>query len=157
MTSQKDNSSSSPIWQPFTQMKTAPPPLKVIRGKGSLLELEDGRQIRDCISSWWVTIHGHSHPVLAEALYEQAKKLEHVIFAGFTHEPAQKLADKLITHTPDSLTRIFFSDNGSTAVEVALKMAFQYWLNLGETNRTSFISFEGGYHCLLYTSPSPRD
>ncbi|MEO9123372.1 MAG: aminotransferase class III-fold pyridoxal phosphate-dependent enzyme, partial [Microcoleus sp.] len=127
-------------------MKTAPPPLKVISGKGSLLELEDGRQIRDCISSWWVTIHGHSHPVLAEALYEQAKKLEHVIFAGFTHEPAQKLAAKLITHTPDSLTRIFFSDNGSTAVEVALKMAFQYWLNIGETNRTSFIGFEGGYH-----------
>ncbi len=143
---QEHISSSSPIWQPFTQMKTAPAPLKVVRGKGALLELADGRQILDCISSWWVTIHGHSHPVLAEALYKQAQTLEHVIFAGFTHEPAQKLADKLIGHTPDSLTRIFFSDNGSTAVEVALKMAFQYWLNVGETNRTSFISFEGGYH-----------
>ncbi|MDB9510943.1 adenosylmethionine--8-amino-7-oxononanoate transaminase [Kamptonema animale CS-326] len=146
MTNHPQNSSNSPIWQPFTQMKTAPAPLNVVRGKGAILELADGRQILDCISSWWVTIHGHSHPVLANALYEQAQKLEHVIFAGFTHEPAEKLANKLLTHTPKSLTRVFFSDNGSTAVEVALKMAYQYWHNLGETNRTNFISFEGGYH-----------
>lgn len=145
-TNQEHNSATSPIWQPFTQMKTAPTPLKVISGKGSWLELADGRQILDCISSWWVTVHGHSNPVLAEALYAQAQNLEHVIFAGFTHEPAEKLARKLITHTPASLTRIFFSDNGSTAVEVALKMAFKYWQNIGETNRTRFISFEGGYH-----------
>lgn len=137
---------SSPIWQPFTQMKTSPPPLKVLKGQGVMLELEDGRQIVDCISSWWVTIHGHSHPALANALYQQAQQLEHVIFAGFTHEPAEQLARKLLTHLPESLTRVFFSDNGSTAVEVALKMAYQYWYNQGETQRTSFISFEGGYH-----------
>jgi len=138
--------SNSPIWHPFTQMKTAPPPLKVKKGEGVMLELEDGRQIIDCISSWWVTIHGHSHPVLAEALYHQAKQLEHVIFAGFTHEPAEKLATQLLTHLPESLTRVFFSDNGSTAIEAALKMAYQYWYNQGEKQRTRFISFEGGYH-----------
>lgn len=111
-----------------------------------MLELEDGRQIVDCISSWWVTIHGHSHPALANALFDQAQQLEHVIFAGFTHEPAEILARKLLAHLPQSLTWVFFSDNGSTAVEVALKMAYQYWYNQGEKQRTKFISFEGGYH-----------
>lgn len=138
--------SYSPIWRPYTQMKTSTPPLKVLKGQGVMLELEDGRQIVDCISSWWVTIHGHSHPALANALYQQAQQLEHVIFAGFTHEPAEQLARKLLAHLPESLTRVFFSDNGSTAVEVALKMAYQYWYNQGETQRTTFISFEGGYH-----------
>jgi adenosylmethionine-8-amino-7-oxononanoate aminotransferase len=118
----------------------------VKRGQGVWLELEDGRQILDAISSWWVTIHGHSHPAIAKALYNQAQVLEQVIFAGFTHEPAEGLAQKLLTHLPKGLTRIFFSDNGSTAVEVALKMAFQYWYNLGEPQRTTFIAFEGGYH-----------
>lgn len=136
----------SPIWQPFTQMKTTPLPLKVTKGHGVWLELEDGRQILDCISSWWVTIHGHSHPALASALYEQAQRLEHVIFAGFTHDPAEQLTKKLLTHLPKELTRVFFSDNGSTSVEVALKMAYQYWCNLGESQRTKFICFEGGYH-----------
>ena len=103
---------SSPIWHPFTQMKTAPPPLKVRKGQGIWLELEDGRQILDCISSWWVTIHGHSHPVLSNALFEQAQQLEHLIFAGFTHEPAERLAQKLLNCLPKSLTRVFFSDNG---------------------------------------------
>jgi adenosylmethionine---8-amino-7-oxononanoate aminotransferase len=136
---------NSPIWQPFTQMKTAPLPLKVVRGKGVWLELEDGRQIMDCISSWWVTLHGHSHPALAETLYRQAQALEHVIFAGFTHDPAEQLAQKLLTHLPPALTRVFFSDNGSTAVEVALKMAHQYWRSRGE-RRNRFLCFEGGYH-----------
>lgn len=137
---------SSPIWHPFTQMKTSPPALKVRKGQGIMLELEDGHQLVDCISSWWVTIHGHSHPVLANALFQQAQQLEHVIFAGFTHEPAEQLARKLLAHLPKSLTRVFFSDNGSTAVEVAVKMAYQYWCNRGEKQRTKFISFEGGYH-----------
>ncbi|KAM3101435.1 adenosylmethionine--8-amino-7-oxononanoate transaminase [Phormidesmis sp. 146-12] len=139
------NSSDSPIWRPFTQMKTAPPALKVVRGDGIWLELEDGRRVMDCISSWWVTIHGHAHPVLAEALYYQAKQLEQVIFANFTHEPAEQLARRLLTHLPNALTRVFFSDNGSTSVEVALKMACQYWRNQGEP-RTRFLGFEGGYH-----------
>ena len=138
-------SDKSPIWRPFTQMKTAPPPQKVVRGQGIWLELEDGRQVMDCISSWWVTLHGHAHPALAEALYRQAQQLEHVIFAGFTHDPAEELARKLLTHLPKALTRVFFSDNGSTAVEVALKMAHQYWRNHGE-RRDRFLSFEGGYH-----------
>jgi adenosylmethionine---8-amino-7-oxononanoate aminotransferase len=139
-------SDPSPVWQPYTQMKTAPPPLKVIRGQGVMLELANGRQIMDCISSWWVTLHGHSHPVLAEALYRQAQQLEQVIFAGFTHDPAEQLARQLLCHVPPSLTRVFFSDNGSTAIEVALKMAYQYWYNQGETQRKTFIGFEGGYH-----------
>jgi adenosylmethionine-8-amino-7-oxononanoate aminotransferase len=126
-------------------MKTAAPPLNVIKGEGIWLELDDGRRIMDCISSWWVTIHGHAHPAIAETLYRQAQQLEQVIFAGFTHEPAEQLARKLLTHVPASLTRVFFSDNGSTAVEVALKMACQYWHNGGEP-RSRFISFEGGYH-----------
>jgi len=127
-------------------MKTTPLPLKVTKGHGVWLELEDGRQILDCISSWWVTIHGHSHPALASALYEQAQRLEHVIFAGFTHEPAEKLAKKLLAYLPKELTRVFFSDNGSTSIEVALKIAYQYWCNIGESQRTKFICFEGGYH-----------
>ncbi len=137
---------SSPIWQPFTQMKTAGPPLPVTRAKGAILELQDGRQIIDAISSWWVTLHGHSHPVLAEALYQQAQTLEHVIFAGFSHEPAETLAQLLCEHTPASLQRVFFSDNGSTAVEVALKMAYQYWQQVGQPQRSRLIGFAGGYH-----------
>lgn len=123
-----------------------PPALKVVRGEGIWLELEDGRRVMDCISSWWVTIHGHAHPALAEALYQQAQQLEQVIFANFTHEPAEQLARKLLTYLPDSLTRVFFSDNGSTAIEVALKMAYQYWINQGQPQRSRFLGFEGGYH-----------
>ncbi|MEX0773325.1 MAG: adenosylmethionine--8-amino-7-oxononanoate transaminase [Balneolales bacterium] len=136
----------SSIWHPFTQMKTAAEPLKVRSGKGIWLELEDGRMIMDLISSWWVNLHGHSQPDIAKAIYDQAQKLEHVIFAGFTHDPAEQLSKRLIPHLPDSVNRIFFSDNGSTAVEVALKMAWQYWKNKGETGRNRFIAFEGSYH-----------
>src|ERR1700733_8220296 len=136
---------TSPVWHPFTQMKTAPPPLKVKRGEGAYLELEDGRRILDCISSWWVNLHGHANEVIARAIYEQAQQLEHVIFAGFTHEPAEELARRLLIHLPRPLSKIFYSDNGSTAVEVALKMAIQYWHNSGQ-ERTRFIGFNGGYH-----------
>ena len=135
----------SPVWHPFTQMKTAAPPLMVKKGEGVFIELEDGRRIIDCISSWWVNIHGHSNPEIAKAIYEQALTLEHVIFAGFTHAPAENLAKRLLTHLPPSLNKIFYSDNGSTAVEVALKMAIQYWHNSGQA-RTKLIAFDGGYH-----------
>ena len=141
-----NSETDSPIWRPYTQMKTTPPPLKVVKGEGVWLELEDGRRILDCISSWWVTIHGHGHPALAESLYHQAQQLEQVIFTNFTHDPAEQLARKLLTHLPNALTRVFFTDNGSTAIEAALKMAYQYWLNQGETNRTRFLVFEKGYH-----------
>jgi adenosylmethionine-8-amino-7-oxononanoate aminotransferase len=137
---------NSPIWRPFTQMKTAPDPLSVKRGSGAWLELADGTQILDCISSWWVTLHGHSEPSIAEAIYTQAKELEHVIFAGFTHEPAERLAHSILSVVPQNLKRVFFSDNGSTAVEVALKMAYQYWLNKGKPQRNRFIGFDHGYH-----------
>ena len=133
------------LWYPYTQAKTAPEPLKVKSAHGIWLKLEDDRQIIDCISSWWVNLHGHAHPKIAEAIYQQAKTLEQVIFAGFTHDPAEQLAEKLVSKFPAGLTRVFYSDNGSTAVEVALKMAYQYWINLGQ-KRSTFLTFEGAYH-----------
>lgn len=131
---------------PYTQMKTAPEPLLVRTGKGAVLELEDGRRVVDCISSWWVTLHGHAQPEIARAIYEQAQELEQVIAAGFTHRPAEELARRLVEKLPQPLSRVFYSDNGSTAVEVALKMAFQYWKNQGVQERTRFLCFAGAYH-----------
>jgi adenosylmethionine---8-amino-7-oxononanoate aminotransferase len=133
------------IWHPYFQAKTAPEPLKVKSGQGVWLTLEDDRRLMDCISSWWVNTHGHSHPAIAEAIYKQALELEQVIFSGFTHGPAEQFAERLVPHLPAGLTRIFFSDNGSTAVEVGLKMAYQYWVNQGQP-RTTFMAFEGAYH-----------
>ncbi|HEY9712625.1 MAG TPA: aminotransferase class III-fold pyridoxal phosphate-dependent enzyme, partial [Chroococcales cyanobacterium] len=102
------DSSASPIWRPFTQMKTAPPPLKVVSGEGAVLNLEDGRKVLDMISSWWVNIHGHARPEIARAIYEQALKLEHVIFAGFTHQPAEDLATRVLSRAPKNLSRVFY-------------------------------------------------
>jgi adenosylmethionine---8-amino-7-oxononanoate aminotransferase len=133
------------LWYPYTQAKTAPDPIEVKSAKGLWLELADGRKIADCISSWWVNLHGHAHPQIVAAIARQAAQLEHVIFAGFTHAPAQDLASQLVAKLPENLTRVFYSDNGSTAVEVALKMAYQYWAN-GGTPRRRFMSFEGAYH-----------
>lgn len=133
------------IWYPFTILQEAPSPIKVKRGDGLWLELEDGRRIMDCISSWWVNIHGHAHPKMARAIAHQAQELEQVIFANFTHDPAEKLSEKLTKQLPGDLNKVFFSDDGSTAVEVAMKMAYQYWRNRGE-ERTKFICFEGAYH-----------
>ncbi|QYO63410.1 aminotransferase class III-fold pyridoxal phosphate-dependent enzyme [Leptolyngbya sp. 7M] len=137
------------LWYPYTQAKTAPPPLKVKSAQGIWLELEDGRRVMDCISSWWVNLHGHAHPEIAAAIYQQATTLEQVIFAGLTHDPAEQLAEQLLQHLPSGLNRVFYSDNGSTAVEVALKMAYQYWVNqevkLVE-QRGTFIVFSGAYH-----------
>ncbi len=117
------------IWHPYTQMKTAELPVAVTRGEGVYLFDDNGNKYIDAISSWWVNIHGHAHPFLAEKLYQQAKKLEHVMFAGFTHEPAVQLAERLLPMLPGEFSKIFYSDNGSTAVEVAMKMAIQYWRN----------------------------
>jgi adenosylmethionine-8-amino-7-oxononanoate aminotransferase len=133
------------IWYPFTQAKTAPPPLKVKSAQGIWLELEDGHRLMDCISSWWVNLYGHAHPQIAAAIAHQASQLEHVIFAGFTHDPAEQLAERLVQCLPKGLTRVFFSDNGSTAVEVALKMAYQYWVNQQQPRQT-FLAFSGAYH-----------
>lgn len=134
------------IWHPFTPQKGFPYLLPVRAAKGSWLYLEDGRKILDAISSWWVNLHGHSHPYLAEALSRQAQQLEHVIFAGFTHEPAVRLAERLLGLLPRNQARIFFSDNGSTAVEVALKMALQFFWNNGEKHRIKIVALEGAYH-----------
>jgi adenosylmethionine---8-amino-7-oxononanoate aminotransferase len=133
------------IWYPYTQAKTAPEPIEVESGKGLWLKLADGREIADCISSWWVNLHGHAHPAIVEAIATQASKLEQVIFAGFTHQPAQELASKLVARLPEHLTRVFYSDNGSTAVEIALKMAYQYWIDKSAA-RSSFLTFQGAYH-----------
>jgi adenosylmethionine-8-amino-7-oxononanoate aminotransferase len=134
------------VWHPYTQMKDALPPLAIARGQGVYLFTEDGRKLLDGISSWWVNIHGHAHPRLNQALAEQAKKIEHVIFAGATHEPAVDLAERLVGILPAGLTRIFYSDNGSTAVEVAVKLAVQYWRNQRRPERTRIVALRHAYH-----------
>jgi adenosylmethionine-8-amino-7-oxononanoate aminotransferase len=133
------------IWHPFTQMKMAPLAVPIVKGEGVYLYDESGKQYIDAISSWWTNLHGHCHPHIVNKIYEQLKKLEHVIFAGFTHEPAIELAEKLLQHLPKNQSKIFYSDNGSTAVEVALKMAFQYWHNQNNP-KTKVIAFKEAYH-----------
>lgn len=121
-------------------------PLNVVRGRGSELHLEDGRVLIDAISSWWVNLHGHAHPAIAEAIATQARTLEHVIFAGYTHDPARHLAERLTSVLPEQLNKVFFSDNGSTAVEVALKMAWQFWRNQRHPERNRILAFDNAYH-----------
>ncbi len=133
------------IWHPYTQMKTAAAPIPIVRGEGVYLIAEDGRKYIDAVSSWWVNIHGHAHPYIAEKVAEQLRTLEHVIFAGFTHPVAVELAERLLAILPDNQKRVFYSDNGSTAVEVALKMCFQYWSNSGQA-RTKVVAFHDSYH-----------
>ena len=134
------------LWHPFTQEGVDPPPLSVCSGKGVFLETRDGRQILDAISSWWVNIHGHSHPAIAEAIAQQAARLEHVLFAGFSHEPAEELAARLGKIVPHPLRHVFFSDDGSTAVEVALKLALQFWKNSGRPGKNKIVALENAYH-----------
>ncbi len=131
------------LWHPTTQVATAPEPLRVRSARGSELELDDGRRLIDAISSWWVTLHGHAEPAIAAAIARQAQQLEQVIFANFSHAPAEQLATRLSALS--TLERLFFSDNGSTAVEVALKIAWQWWRNQ-ESERRQLIAFEGAYH-----------
>ena len=133
------------IWHPFTQAQTAAEPIAIVRAEGIWLYAEDGKRYLDGTSSWWVNAHGHAHPYIAEQIHKQASKLEHIIFAGFTHDPAILLAEKLIRLLPGEQARIFYSDNGSTSVEVALKMALQYHHNRGQ-NRRKIISFTNAYH-----------
>lgn len=132
------------VWHPYTQSGIFPDSIPIVKGEGALLFDETGKSYIDAISSWWVNIHGHSNPILNQAISEQLNKLEQVIFAGFTHEPAVSLAEKLIELQPN-FGKAFFSDNGSTAVEVALKMSLQYWKNIG-LKKTKIIAFEHAYH-----------
>lgn len=134
------------IWHPFTQMKNPLPHIPIVRGEGVYLYDEAGNRYIDAVSSWWVNIHGHAHPYIAARVSEQLSTLEHVIFAGFTHEPAVQLAERLLPLLPGDQQRVFYSDNGSTAVEVALKMALQYSVNSGNQPRTKIIAFKEAYH-----------
>lgn len=133
-------------WHPMTQHKTEPDPPVIVSGDGASLYDENGNEILDMISSWWTCVHGHSNPQLNQALIDQAQSLEHVMFAGFTHPPAIKLAEKLAQALPGDLNRVFYSDNGSTANEIALKIAYQYWINKKQPKRTKFLAFEKAYH-----------
>ncbi|MBW4891348.1 adenosylmethionine--8-amino-7-oxononanoate transaminase [Mucilaginibacter sp. HMF5004] len=133
------------IWHPYTQMQTALPHIPIVKGEGSLLFAEDGKTYIDAVSSWWVNIHGHSHPHIAKKIYEQALQLEHVIFAGFTHPIAVELAERLLAIIPQNQKKVFYSDNGSTAIEVAIKMCLQYWNNQG-IQRTKIVAFNNAYH-----------
>jgi len=134
------------VWHPYTPLLGADEPLVCVGAQDEFLELADGRRVIDGISSWWTILHGHRHPPLMQALREASGKLDHVLFAGVTHPHAVELADLSLGTMPWCGGRVFYSDNGSTAVEVALKMAYQYWCHLGESQRTRFIGFENGYH-----------
>lgn len=134
-----------------------PDPIPIVKGEGSYLIDADNNRYIDAISSWWVTLHGHAHPYIAEKLYEQAKTLEQVIFAGFTHEPAVRLAERLLGHLPGPFARIFYSDNGSTSTEVALKMAIQYWWNKDNKKRNKILAFNNSYHGDTFGAMSVSD
>ena len=133
------------VWLPYTQMKTAGLPVPVVSASGVRLKLADGRELIDGISSWWTACHGYAHPHILKAAREQLEKMSHVMFGGLAHEPAYRLASRLAGMLPANLNHVFFSESGSVAVEVALKMAVQFWLHQGE-RRTKFVSFRGGYH-----------
>lgn len=133
------------VWHPYTQHGLGEAPVEIARAEGAYLYDANGRAIFDAISSWWVTLHGHAQPQIAEAIARQARTLEQVIFAGFTHEPASRLAEALVKRVPRGLNRVFFSDDGSTAVEVAVKVALQHWQNRGEKRRL-VVALENAYH-----------
>lgn len=167
------------IWHPFTPQKSMTDPIAIAKGKGSLLFDEEGNSYIDAISSWWVNLHGHAHPYIAEKLYQQALQLEHVIFAGFTHQPAVDLAERLLQVLPQGFSKIFYSDDGSTSTEVALKMAIQYWWNIEEAGisnwgvgirkseqrtqnvkhktRTKILAFNNAYHGDTFGAMSASD
>lgn len=134
------------IWHPYTQHGTEVEPIVIARARAASLFDTDGNEILDLISSWWTCTHGHAHPKINAALAHQAETLEHVMFAGFTHAPAAHLAETLAGLLPADLNRVFFSDDGSTSVEVAIKIAYQSWVNRGEPRRRMLVAFDGGYH-----------
>jgi len=145
------------IWLPYTQMKTAADPLPVMRTEGSRIILTDGRVLIDGIASWWTACHGYNHPHIRAAVARQLEVMPHIMFGGLVHEPALALARRLAALLPDGLTRVFFCDSGSVAVEVAMKMAVQYWLNQGDSQRSRFVAFKGGYHGDTFAAMSVCD
>ena len=134
------------VWRPYCQMKTAPAPLAVARTQGASLFLEDGRELVDGIASWWTACHGYNHPQIRAAVQRQLELMPHVMFGGLAHEPAYRLAQRLAALLPGDLDHVFFAESGSVSVEIAMKMALQYWINRGVSGRTRFLSFKGGYH-----------
>lgn len=134
------------IWRPYTQMKTAPPPLPVARTQGARIFLGDGRELIDGIASWWTACHGYNHPHIVGAMRRQLETMPHVMFGGLAHEQAYRLAARLAALMPGNLNHVFFAESGSVAVEIAMKMAVQYHFNRGERGRAKFVSFRGGYH-----------
>lgn len=132
-------------WHPYTQHKTAPMPIAIVKGQGALLWDEGGKEYIDAIASWWVNPYGHSNPVIADAIYKQLTTLEHVLFGGFTHEPAVLLSEKLIEILPNNQQKLFYSDNGSTSVEIAIKVSMQYFFNKG-IQKSKIIAFENAFH-----------
>ncbi|MGE5501880.1 MAG: adenosylmethionine--8-amino-7-oxononanoate transaminase [Ignavibacteriales bacterium] len=134
------------VWRPYCQMKTARPPLPVARTHGTRIVLEDGRELVDGIASWWTACHGYNHPHIAAAVRRQLELMPHVMFGGLAHEPAYRLADRLASLLPGDLNHVFFAESGSVAVEIAMKMALQFWINSGVSGRTRFLAFRGGYH-----------
>src|SRR3989344_3530186 len=133
------------VWHPFTHLKHAERPVNIVRSEGLYFIDENGNRIMDAIASWWVNLHGHCHPYISKKVSEQLLTNEHSIFSAFTHPNAVLLAERLLKHLPDNLGKVFYSDNGSTSVEVALKMALQYWHNKG-LKKTTFVAFENAYH-----------
>ncbi|MFD2180599.1 adenosylmethionine--8-amino-7-oxononanoate transaminase [Rhodoplanes azumiensis] len=134
------------VWLPYAQMKTAAPPLPVAATRGSRIVLADGRELVDGVASWWTACHGYNHPHIRMAVARQLETMPHVMLGGLLHEPAAQLATRLAALLPGDLGRVFFSDSGSVAVEVAMKMAVQFWINSGVRGRTRFVAFRGGYH-----------
>lgn len=135
----------SPVWRPYTQHALQPGAFKIARAEGAWLEAEDGGRFLDAISSWWVITHGHRHPAIMQAIREETERLDQIVFAGFTHEPAEALARRLVALTPPGLDYVFYSDSGSTCVEVAIKMALGFWRNRRDA-RTRIVALEHGYH-----------
>ncbi len=134
------------VWRPYTQMKTTPDALPVVSAEGVRIRLADGRELIDGVSSWWTVCHGYRHPHIIDAVKQQLDAVPHVMLGGLTHEPVERLASRLAALAPGSLNHVFFCESGSVSVEIAMKMAVQYWLNRGETGRSRFVAFRGGYH-----------
>ena len=147
----------SHVWLPYAQMKTAGAPLPVVATRGSRIILADGTELIDGIASWWTACHGYNHAHIRAAIQDQLALMPHVMFGGLVHKPALDLARRLVALLPDGLAHVFFCDSGSVAVEVAMKMAVQFWLNKGITARSRFVAFKGGYNGDTFAAMSVCD